>query len=130
MIILTIRTDNPDAELGLYDGDRQLTYKPWPAHRMLAETIHTNIAELLREQRLNLQQLEGIVVFNGPGSFTGLRIGISVANSFADGLCIPIVGSSGQRWQDEAIQRLQRKENDNTVCPEYGAEPRTTMQTK
>ncbi len=47
MIILTIRTDKPEAEIGLYDGEQQLAYEMWSAHRQLAETIHTKIKELL-----------------------------------------------------------------------------------
>ena len=74
MIILTIRTDNPEAEIGLYENEKQLAYKTWQAHRSLAETIHIKIKELLNEANKSLDDIEGIACFKGPGSFTGLRI--------------------------------------------------------
>jgi hypothetical protein len=46
MIILTIRTDKPEAEIGLYDDEKQIIYETWQAHRQLAETIHLKIKEL------------------------------------------------------------------------------------
>src|ERR1700690_3954414 len=98
MLILTIKTDQPDAELALYDGEKQLTSLTWPAHRQLAETIHQQIRQVLTEQNKTLQDLQGLAVFAGPGSFTGLRIGISVANALADSLQIPIVSGHGESW--------------------------------
>ena len=43
MLILTIRTDNPESEIGLYDGQKQLDYEVWEAHRQLGTTIHAKI---------------------------------------------------------------------------------------
>ena len=126
MTILTIRTDKPEAELGLFKDEQKLAYSTWHAHRQLAETIHPRIKELLESQGLSLQAVEGIVVFLGPGSFTGLRIGISTANATAYGLKVPIIGSLGQDWIGQGIQRLRRGDNDEMVAPSYGAEPHIT----
>src|SRR4051812_8427843 len=96
MLILTVRTDKPEAELGLYSDSKKLTYLTWTAHRELAETIHLKIEELLAKstKELNgLQGIEGIVVYKGPGSFTGLRIGFGVVNALAYSLEIPVVAS-------------------------------------
>jgi hypothetical protein len=43
MLIITLRTDKPDAEIGLFDSSRQLDYYTWQAHRQLAETLHTKL---------------------------------------------------------------------------------------
>lgn len=120
MIILTIRTDKPEAEIGLYDDQTQLAYVVWQAHRQLAETLHTQIAELLRSQQRSLTDLQGIVIFKGPGSFTGLRIGMTVANTLAYSLGIPIV-SHTETWIEAGIDRLQKGENEQVALPEYGA---------
>jgi tRNA threonylcarbamoyladenosine biosynthesis protein TsaB len=85
MIILTIRTDNPEAELGIYDGSKQLAYKTWHAHRALAETLHAAIRDELQQSQLDLKKVQGIVAYKGPGSFTGLRIGLTVANAISYG---------------------------------------------
>ena len=61
MIILTIRTDKPEAEIGLYDGSTQLAYETWQAHKQLSETIHAKILSLLKSKKLNWQDIDGIV---------------------------------------------------------------------
>jgi hypothetical protein len=44
MIILTIRTDKPESEIGLFNNKDKLAYEVWQAHRELAETVHKKIA--------------------------------------------------------------------------------------
>lgn len=122
MIILTIRTDNPQAEIGVYEGSKQLNYKTWEAHRLLAETLHKTIEETLAGSGKSLEDIEGIVCFQGPGSFTGLRIGLSVANMLAYSLQVPIVGMKHEdQWLEQGIRLLSTGQNDKTVMPEYGA---------
>ncbi len=130
MLILTIRTDKPEAELGLFKDQSRLAYLVWPAHRELAETIHNQIQMLLESQDKKLNNLEGIVVFKGPGSFTGLRIGISVANALAAGLERPIVGAEGDNWPQKGIEELSKGQNHKIVTPEYGALPNVTAPKK
>ena len=128
MIILTLRTDKPEAEIGLYDNGRELTYANWHAHRELAETLHEKMKEILDAQSFKLNQLQGIIVYKGPGSFTGLRIGITVANALADSLSIPIVSESDEAWVQNGRNRLELGENEQVVQPEYGAPPHITQQ--
>lgn len=130
MLILTIRTDKPEAELGLYQDDRQLSYYTWQAHRQLAETIHSVIGTELSKVDQNFSDIAAIVVYKGPGSFTGLRIGLTVANTLADGRGIPIVGTTGDDWQTSGLSRLQNGENEQQVLPEYGALPHITAPKK
>jgi tRNA threonylcarbamoyladenosine biosynthesis protein TsaB len=128
MIILTIRTDKPESELRLFDNQTQLTEIVWQAHRELAETIHLKMNELLDGQQKALKDIEGIVAFQGPGSFTGLRIGLSVANTLSDGLDVPIVASKGNDWQQAGIERLLKGEHDQLAMPEYGVPVHITQQ--
>ena len=130
MLILTIRTDKPTAELGLYNDAKQLAYHAWEAHRQLAETIHVQLKQLLTDGGRDLPNLRGIVAYKGPGSFTGLRIGLSVANSLADALRIPIVAETGAGWLQTGLARLATGENDQLALPEYGALPNITLPKK
>jgi tRNA threonylcarbamoyladenosine biosynthesis protein TsaB len=121
MITLTIRTDKPEAELGLFKDGEKLDYDTWEAHRQLAETIHTRLDNFLAAQRLSLKAVGSIIAYKGPGSFTGLRIGLSVANALADSLQIPIVGETGDGWIRTGLERLRSQQTDSVVMPEYGA---------
>ncbi|MFI5271196.1 MAG: hypothetical protein ACHQT9_04085 [Candidatus Saccharimonadales bacterium] len=130
MLILTLRTDKPESEIGLYDDNKKLTYYAWEAHRTLADTIHIKLKEVLEGQGKDFEDIEGLVVFKGPGSFTGLRIGTAVANTFANGLQIPIIGRKENDWKEKGISDLLSNKNDKIVIPEYGAEPNTTKPKK
>ncbi|HEY5806071.1 MAG TPA: tRNA (adenosine(37)-N6)-threonylcarbamoyltransferase complex dimerization subunit type 1 TsaB [Candidatus Saccharimonadales bacterium] len=130
MLILTIRTDKPEAEIGLFDGGTKIAYESWEAHRELSNTIHEKIRSMLKACDKEFKDMQGIACFQGPGSFTGLRIGITVADAFAYGLEIPIVAASGDDWIEQGIQRLQAGENDRVVVPHYGAPVHITQQRK
>ena len=111
-------------------GDDLLARLEWYAHRQLAETIHQQMRDLLASQNHQLHDLQGLIFFKGPGSFTGLRIGASVANALSDALQIPIVGTQGDDWVSEGVHLLQSEKNHKVVVPEYGAPARTTVQKK
>lgn len=125
-----MRTDKPEAEIGLFDDNKQLAYSAWTAHRELAETIHLKIKELLESQDHSLTDIGGIVAFKGPGSFTGLRIGLSVANALAYARQVPIVAMLGEHWLKAGLTRLQNSETDGLAQPEYGSPPHITMPRK
>lgn len=129
-MILTIRTDKPEAELGLFDKDgKSLDYSVWHAHRELAETLHQKIADMLAGKQSTLSDIEGIVVFGGPGSFTGLRIGISVANALAYSLGCPVVASQTDDWIQEGITHLASRPTTYAV-PTYDGPAFTTQPRK
>lgn len=128
MKILLIKTDQPEAEIILYDDNTKLAKIKWLAHRQLAETIHLQIKKILTDKDLVLADITGIGTFQGPGSFTGLRIGISVANALAQSLDVPIAASTGDDWDQKVIQGLLNGENMKLISPDYGAEPHTTKQ--
>lgn len=129
-MILTIRTDKPEAEIGLFDGKEKLAYETWHAHRQLAETIHKKIDEVLSARGRTLSNITGVVVYKGPGSFTGLRIGVSVGNALAYSFNIPIVAETGDDWADRGIESLAEGDGSTWVTPEYGAPVHTTSPKK
>lgn len=129
-MILTLRTDKPDAEIGLYDRMTQCDYLVWPAHRQLAETLHRTIADMLASQNLELTDLTGLIVYKGPGSFTGLRIGLSVANALAASYQLPVVATTGEQWITEGIRLHEAEDTMKLALPEYGSAPHITAPKK
>lgn len=130
MIVLAIRTDSPQAELYLYDGKKMLADLKWQAHLKLAETLNSKIEEILNKSSIPYGDLDGLAVFKGPGSFTGLRIGMSVANALAYARSIPIVARGGENWLSQSLADIISGQNDKTAIPEYGAPARTTKPRK
>lgn len=128
-MILILRTDNPKAEVGLYEDQKQLAYKSWQAHRQLSETIHKTIKENLDSIQKDWSDITGIVYYKGPGSFTGLRIGAAVANAISETQKIPLVNQNGQNWIEDGLRALQNGQNEPAI-PEYGSEPKVTTPKK
>jgi tRNA threonylcarbamoyladenosine biosynthesis protein TsaB len=130
MLILTLRTDKHVAEIGLYDNDNKIAYYEWQAYKELSETIHRKIKDILSSNNYDFNDIQGVIVFQGPGSFTGLRIGISVANALAYSLNVPIVAAGKEDWIISGVKRLSLGGNDELVTPEYGALPHITTPKK
>lgn len=129
MKILVLRTDSESAYLGLFNDHNKIDEITWPALRTLSQTLLANISKMA-EKVGGLESLEGLVVFKGPGSFTGLRIGISVVNTLAYSLKIPIVGSAGEGWLEDGISNLLDSQDHKLIVPEYGAKPNITKPIK
>lgn len=125
-MILCIKTDTPVAELYIYEAGAKLREDIWRADRNLARDLLGHVEALVEDWK----KLEGIVVFEGPGSFTGLRIGITVANALADSLSIPIVGVRDETWADDGIRLLADGTDQQIVLPFYGSEPHITSPKK
>ncbi len=130
MLCLTIRTDKPEAEIGLYSDDACLDYVAWQAHRQLSETIFVRLQQLLDDNTKSWQDLTAIACYKGPGSFTGLRIGLSVGNALGASLGIPVVSQVGDDWRQGAMDRLRKKEDEKIAVPEYGRDARITQPRK
>lgn len=130
-MILCIKTDQPDAELALLDSDGELVVQhTWHAHRQLAATLHLEIDALLKQAEVTLDSISALAVYRGPGSFTGLRIGVAVANALGYSLGVPVVGVDGDEWIAQVIEKLPSVDNRNWVVPEYGQPPTTTTPRK
>lgn len=130
-MLLGLRTDKPEAELFLCAVDGTVVGSlVWEAHRELARTLLEKIDTFLQAHTVTPAQLSGLFVYQGPGSFTGLRIGLTVANSLAYAQQLPIVGVSGEQWVTSGVQRLAQAENDTVVLPVYGADVRITSPKK
>ncbi len=122
MIILGLRTDKENSELWLANDGQVLETFTWLAHRTLAATIHEQLAAMLERHDLELHNLGAVVIYKGPGSFTGLRIGAAVGNALAYAYNVPVVGETDEDWFTKGSGRLLRGKNDKIVLPEYGAE--------
>lgn len=128
-MILLLDTSTPLCQLAIIDGERRYDHQ-WQADRQLAHGLLGCIMEQLAAHGFSPKDITGIGVMQGPGSFTGLRIGLTVANTIADAERLPIVGAITDDWQDEAIARLRAGDNEKIVLPFYGSDATITKPRK
>lgn len=128
-MILLLATATPTAQLTIVDGDVRTDYQ-WEANRELAHGLLKWLHDSTEKTGKTFTDLRGIGVFEGPGSFTGLRIGMAVCNTLAESLGIPIVAVTGDDWQQRALDRLQAGENDEIALPLYDRDANITKPRK
>lgn len=127
-VTLTIKTDKPLAELCLFSDHHRIDCLKWEAHLKLAETLHKQIDQLLSRNNLKINDIGSVIVYSGPGSFTGLRIGVAVANAISYSLGIKVVGSNGEDWINKGLD--QQKTGLAYATINYGSEAKTTSPKK
>ncbi len=125
-MILVINSSDKSVYVGVYRDGSEHSAKSWEAHRELSVQLNTVIDELVEDR----DTLKGIIVYKGPGSYTGLRIGFSVANALGYAHDIPVVAVDGGRWIEAGHEELTRKTKFESVTPEYGGEVYTTKPVK
>ena len=102
----------------------------WNAGKTLARDMLAYVRDKLVEHGGSLSAVTAIGVKSGPGSYTGLRIGLSVLNTLAEARDVPIVGATGDDWQSECLSRLRSGQSDRIVMPVYGGDPHVTIPRK
>jgi tRNA threonylcarbamoyladenosine biosynthesis protein TsaB len=128
-MIVLLDTSTPVCKLTLIDGERHY-HDEWQADRQLANGLLRYLQQQLEKNNKTFDDITGLGALKGPGSFTGLRIGLTVLNTIADAENIPIVGATGSDWQSQAIAKLQAGENQKIVLPFYGGEAHITKPRK
>lgn len=116
-MILAIRSDQPTTEIYLLDNSGQVVrHEKWNAERELARDLLAEIEKLVGG---DFNKIDKIIVYQGPGSFTGLRIGISVANTLSYAFHAPIIGTTGERWLADGVTKLRDNlaMNQNEILP-------------
>lgn len=89
MNVLALDTATPYLVLGTLEAERVLK-----RGRRHAETLADDLTAFLNDVDLERQALDLVVVGEGPGSYTGLRVGLALALGMARGLGLPVVGAS------------------------------------
>jgi len=89
--ILNIETATTVCSVSVSRNNELLAFKEIDNGFTHAENLHLFIETVLSEAKLSASQLAAIAVSKGPGSYTGLRIGVSAAKGLAYALQIPLI---------------------------------------
>ena len=83
MLTLAINTASSFTAIALLDSQNLLRERSWQSHNDEAEKLMPAIDSLIKEHGKSYEDIKKIVAIKGPGSFTGLRVGITVANTIS-----------------------------------------------
>lgn len=90
--ILCIETASTNCSVAIGSGGEVVAVKEdYSLNFSHAERLHVFIKEILEENKLQLSDLDAIAISEGPGSYTGLRIGVSAAKGLCFSLNIPLI---------------------------------------
>lgn len=97
MLVLAIDTATPEVVTGVVEvtddaGPEVRSQRSELTTRGHAEILTTRILECLAETGITRADLDAVVVGQGPGPFTGLRVGLATGAAFGDALGIPVHG--------------------------------------
>lgn len=120
LMILVIQTIKRDQiELGLFDGKNLRSFKFETPDQ--SNDILSAIDGILSKNKINLKNLKAILVHQGPGSYTGVRVGVTIANTLAWTLNIPVLGYREDNFNKILIKLKKQKHFQKLALPRYYA---------
>jgi tRNA threonylcarbamoyladenosine biosynthesis protein TsaB len=115
-MILLIDTSQELGSAALSDGAEVLFSEENKIAKEHASWLHVAIGKLLTEAKITVRDLEAVAVVAGPGSYTGLRVGMAAAKGFCYALKIPLITENTLRVMAESMI-LPAQENNALICP-------------
>lgn len=91
-MLLALDTSTRNIGIAVYDGIQVLCESIWASHDFHTVELAPAVVETLSRAKVEIQALKFLAVATGPGSYTGLRIGMALAKGIALSRHIPILG--------------------------------------
>ena len=116
MLILAFETSAKAASVALLDGEKLLAESYQNTGMTHSQTLMVMAEDMLKQCGKTADNVDAVAVAEGPGSFTGVRIGVAAAKGFAWGLSIPCYGVSTLEAMAESLGIY-----DGYICPAMDA---------
>ncbi len=117
-MFLSIESGTHVCSIGLSQGGKTFASRDSVVGRDHAKLVALFADQLMRENDVQAKDLEAVAVSEGPGSYTGLRIGVSFAKGLCYGLSIPLIGvSSLQALAQNALVQIEGADEKTILCP-------------
>ena len=115
-MILLIDTAQETSTIALADKDQVLFVEENPVTNESASWLHPALSRLLKQADRNMRQIEAVAVVEGPGSYTGLRVGMAAAKGFCYALKIPLITQNTLKLMAVSMQS-RALELRAWICP-------------
>lgn len=92
MLVLAVDTSSVVATCAILEKDRLVAERVLNNKMTHSQTLMPMIEEMMLESQIELNQIDYFAVVTGPGSFTGLRIGVATVKALAHGVQKPVIG--------------------------------------
>ena len=90
--LLYVETSTKNCSVAISSNSKLIAFKELNSENFShAENLHVFINDILKEAKLDIQNLSGVVIGKGPGSYTGLRIGTASVKGLCYSLDIPLM---------------------------------------
>lgn len=116
-LILHLETATPTCSVALSEGGVLLSLKEKTAQNIHASVITLFIEAVMQEAGRQLHELDAICVSKGPGSYTGLRIGVSAAKGLCYALDKPLLAVNTLEAMASGFLNEQKAPADSLLCP-------------
>src|ERR1700761_7507521 len=117
MFILQIETATTVCSVALAKDGVVLAYRQIDERNIHAEIITIFINELIAEAGIQYKSIDAIAVSSGPGSYTGLRIGISTAKGLCYALDKPLIAVETLAAMADGIRAEENSYQQTLLCP-------------
>lgn len=97
MLLLAIDTSGPQGGVALLDGEQVIGTEVLTLAGKASTTLLPTIDQLFHQAGIRHEDLQALAVALGPGSFTGIRIGLATAQGIGQALALPVYGLSSLR---------------------------------
>ncbi|MFD0794169.1 tRNA (adenosine(37)-N6)-threonylcarbamoyltransferase complex dimerization subunit type 1 TsaB [Mucilaginibacter litoreus] len=116
-MILQIETATTSCSVALADKGQVLAYKEINARNIHAEVITIYIEDLIRQCEITYSAIDAVAVSCGPGSYTGLRIGVSTAKGLCFALDKPLIAVDTLAAMANGLIATNEVEDSTLLCP-------------
>lgn len=118
-LLLSLESSTQVCSVALHQHGKLISHRQIQEPRKAASLLAVGIQQVLAESKVSAAELQGVVVTSGPGSFTGLRIGVATAKGICLALNIPLMAINTLdllAWQ-ASIALESSITGDEFLCP-------------
>lgn len=114
-LILSIETSTTDCSVAITDKEKVVVYEKLFLEKSHANLLTVAIESVASHAHIKLETLDAIAVSKGPGSYTGLRIGVSTAKGLCYALDKPLIAINTLKAMASEVNQFNIKKFD--LCP-------------